>query len=62
MDRYKMCQIDNIKDIQLSSIIMKDYGLDLIWKLLGCAGLTCTPFLMDALYFWYAFILYMVGL
>ena len=30
MDRYKMCQIDNIKDIELSSIIMKGYRLDLI--------------------------------
>jgi CMP-N,N'-diacetyllegionaminic acid synthase len=27
MDRYKMFQIDNIEDIELSSIIMKGYGL-----------------------------------
>ena len=30
VDRYKMFQIDNIKDIELSSIIVKGYGLDLI--------------------------------
>jgi N-acylneuraminate cytidylyltransferase len=28
MDRYKMFQIDNMEDIELSSIIMKGYGLD----------------------------------
>jgi len=30
MDRYKMFQIDNIEDIELSSIIMKGYGLNKI--------------------------------
>ena len=28
MDRYKMFQIDNVEDIELSSIIMKGYGLN----------------------------------
>jgi len=28
MDRYKMFQIDNIEDIELSSVVMKGFGLD----------------------------------
>ena len=30
MERYKMFQIDNMEDIELSSVIMKGYGLDKI--------------------------------
>jgi len=30
MDRYKMFQIDNQEDVELSSVIMKGYGLDKI--------------------------------
>ena len=30
MERYKMFQIDNIEDVELSSVIMKGYGLDKI--------------------------------
>ena len=28
MDRYKMIQIDNIEDIELSTVIMKGFSLD----------------------------------
>jgi hypothetical protein len=28
MDRYKMFQIDNTEDIELSSVVMKGFNLD----------------------------------